>query len=188
MEICKHLEQSDNLAFKQLHPLDLHASQKIVETHRTQLKEMDLKVQMCEDILTALEEFLASLRTAESMVELGTSSDTEEVPESTLLVESKEGKIHPKDKARHLDKCLEMLEISLKNVDLDEVTSCEEIVEMVSTKLLESSASKELLEKNKLRETCVFKSNEFQKNIQDLHNQISKIGLKDPTAPAVKQR
>ncbi|XP_054988523.1 nesprin-2 isoform X1 [Sorex araneus] len=191
METCKHLQQSDNLTLKKLHPLDLQATQNIVEKHRTQLEEMNLKVQMSEDALRALEELLASLRTAESSVELGAVSVNQEAAESTLLVGTEEEKNHEKDKAKHLDKCLKKLQINLKNIDLDEKTSCEELLDLVSTKLSESCddrTSKKLNEKDKLLEICISTSNELLKNIQDVHTQISKIGLKDPSVPAVKQR
>ncbi|XP_055989127.1 nesprin-2 isoform X2 [Sorex fumeus] len=191
MEICKHLQQSDNLTLKKLHPLDLQATQNIIEKHRTQLEELNLKVQMSEDALKALEELLASLRTAESSVELGAVSVNQEVPESTLLVGNEKGKNHEKDKAKNLDKCLNMLEINLKNVDLDKKTSCEELLDLVSRKLskpCDNCTPKELSDKDKLLETCIFTSNELLKNIHDVHSQISKIGLKDPTVPAVKQR
>ncbi|XP_057586422.1 nesprin-2 [Hippopotamus amphibius kiboko] len=195
IEICQNLEESDNFALKELHPFDLHAAQNIVLKHRAQLEEMNDRVQRSKDALKALEDFLASLRTAERSGELLTdlsASDSQVVPENTLMVVSKEGEIHQmKDKARHLDEHLKMLGISIKDAEWGENTSCEQLLDALSKSLSEtcgSSRLEELTKEDKLLETCVFKSNELLKNIQDVHNQISKIGLKDPTVPAVKQR
>ncbi|XP_058423073.1 nesprin-2 isoform X4 [Diceros bicornis minor] len=195
IEICNNLEQSCNSPLKELHPLDLHAAQNIILKHRTQLEEMNHKVQRSKDALKTLEDFLASLRTVEIPSELVTNlpaSDTQVEPENTLTVESKEEEIHlMKDKARHLDKRLKMLDISFKDAERGEDTSCEKLLDAVSKNLFETHGygrQEELTEEDKLLETCIFKNNELLKNIQDVHNQVSKIGLKDPTVPAVKQR
>ncbi|KAG8511744.1 Nesprin-2, partial [Galemys pyrenaicus] len=194
IERCNNLEQSGNLALPELQPLDLQATQNIIAKHRTQLEEMQHRVQMSEDALTALDEFLASLRTAKNSVELAADlsvSDTCGVPENTLTVENKEGEIHLlKDKARHLDKHLKMLGLSFKDAPQGEDCSCEKLLSALSKQLLETHGCglQQELSEDKLLETCIFKNNELLKNIQDIHNQISKIGLKDPTVPAIKQR
>lgn len=189
------MEQSSTFASKELHPLDLHVAQGIIRKHRTQLEEVNHRVQRSEDTLRALEEFLASLRTAELAAELVTdlsASDAQVVPEKTLMVKNKEEEIYlMKDKARHLDECLKMLDISFKDADRGEEISCEQLLDALSKNLPEAcgyGGQQELTEEDKLLETCIFKNNELLKNIQDVYNQISKIGLKDPTVPAVIQR
>lgn len=177
---------------KELHPLDLHEMQNIILKHRTQLEEMSHRLQRSKDALRALEDFLASLRTAELSVEMVTdfpASDTQVAPEQT--VKNKEGEIYlMKEKARHLDKRLKMIGMSFKEAERGEDTSCEKLLDALSRNLLEtrSGGQEKLAEEDKLLEACVFKNNELLKNIQDVYNQISKIGLKDPTVPAVKQR
>ncbi|EPY86172.1 hypothetical protein CB1_000324018 [Camelus ferus] len=195
MEICNNLEQPGNFALKELHPLDLQATQNIILKHRTQLEEMNHRVQRSKDALKALEEFLASLRTAQCPVGLLTdlsASDSQVLPENTLTVENKEGEIYQmKDKARHLDEHLKVLGISITDAEQGEDTSCEKLLAALSknsSETLSSGGQEELTEEDKLLETCIFKNNELLKNIQDVHNQISKIGLKDPTVPAIKQR
>lgn len=179
---------------KELHPLDLHEMQNIILKHRTQLEEMSHRVQRSKDALRALEDFLASLRTAELSVEMVTdlpASDTQVAPEQTLTVKNKEGEIYlMKEKARHLDKRLKMIGMSFKDAERGEDTSCEKLLDALSKNLLEThnGGQEKLTEEDKLLEACVFKNNELLKNIQDVYNQISKIGLKDPTVPAVKQR
>ncbi|XP_044915977.1 nesprin-2 isoform X3 [Felis catus] len=193
IEICNNLEQWGDFALKELHPLDLHATKNIILKHRTQLDETNHKVQSCKDALKALEDFLASLKTAELPFELVTdlsASDTQVVPENTLTIENKEGETNlMKDKARHLDERLKMLGISFKDAERGDDT-CEKLVDALSKKLFETHGYgvQEKFTEDKLLETCTFKNNELLKNIQDVCNQISKISLKDPTAPAVKQR
>lgn len=186
--------QSGNFALKELHPLDLHAAQNIILKHRTQLEEMNHRVQKSKDALEALEGFLASLRADELFSELLTdhsASDSQGVPVNTLTVENKEREIHQKrDKARHLDEHLKMLGISIKDSEHGENTSCEKLLDALSKNLSEtrSGGQEEVTEEDKLLGACVSKNDELLKNIQDVHNQISKIGLKDPTVPAIKQR
>jgi len=188
------LGQSGNFALKELHPLDLHAAQNIILKHRTQLEEMNHRVQKSKDALEALEDFLASLRAAELSSELLTdhsASDSQGVPANTLTVENKEREIHRmRDKARHLDEHLKMLGISIKDSEQGENTSCEKLLDALSKNLSEtrSGGQEEVTEEDKLLGACVSKNDELLKNIQDVHNQISKIGLKDPTVPAIKQR
>uniref|UniRef100_A0A2K5XMG3 Spectrin repeat containing nuclear envelope protein 2 n=1 Tax=Mandrillus leucophaeus TaxID=9568 RepID=A0A2K5XMG3_MANLE len=195
IEICNRLEEPGNFILKELHPFDLHAMQNIILKYKTQFEEMNHKVQRSEDTLKALEDFLASLRTAklsaEPFIDLS-ASDTQVAQENTLTVKNKEGEIHlMKDKAKHLDKRLKMLDMSFKDAELGEDTSCENLLGALSVKLPEThgcGVQEEFTEENRLLEACIFKNNELRKNIQDVQSQISKIGLKDPTVPAVKHR
>lgn len=96
-----------------------------------------------------------------------------------------------KDKARHLDKRLKMLDISFKDAERGEDTSCEKLLDTLSKNLFEThgyGGQEELTEEDRLLEACIFKNSDLLKSIQDVHNQISKVGLKDPTVPAIKQR
>uniref|UniRef100_A0A8C9AHQ9 Spectrin repeat containing nuclear envelope protein 2 n=1 Tax=Prolemur simus TaxID=1328070 RepID=A0A8C9AHQ9_PROSS len=195
IEICNNLEESGNFVLKKLHPLDLHAMQSIIVKCKTQLEEMNHKVQTIGDALKALEDFLASLRMSKLPVELVTghsASDPQATSENTLTVTNKEEEIHlMKNSARHLDERLKKLDVNLKDAEWGEDTSCEKLFDAVSIQLFEThgfGVQEELTEENKLLEACVFKNNELLKNIQDVQNQISKIGLKDPTVPAVKHR
>lgn len=189
------MEQSGNFALKELHPLDLRATQAIIVKHRSQLEEMNHRIQTSKDALRALEDFLASLRTAELPVGLVTdpsASATQVVPENTLTVKNREGEIYlMKDKARHLDKRLKTLDISFKDAERGGEASCEKLLDALSKHLFETHGcgrQEKLTEEDKLLQTCTLKNNELLKNVLDVHSQLSKIGLKDPTIPAVKQR
>ncbi|KAM6202620.1 nesprin-2 [Rhynchocyon petersi] len=189
IETYNNLEKTDDFSQKELHPFDLHASQNIILKCKAQLEDMNHKVQKSKDALKNLEDFLAVLKTVELSVDVGTdlsASDTQMLPESTLTIENMKGKIHlMRDKASHLDKHLKILDISFKDAEQGENSSCEKLIDFLSTKF---SVYEELTEENELLEICIFKKNELLKNIQDVQNQVDKIGLKDPTIPAVKQR
>ncbi|XP_036887040.1 nesprin-2 isoform X2 [Sturnira hondurensis] len=195
IERCNSLEHSGNLALKELHPVDVHATQAILGKQRSQLEEMNHRIQTSKDALRALEDFLASLRTAELPVDpsMGLSASATQVsPENTLTVKNKEGEIYlMKDKARHLDKRLKTLGISFKDAERGEEASCEKLLDALSKHLLETRGcgrQESLTEEDRLLQTCTLKNNELLKNILDVHSQLSKIGLKDATVPAVKQR
>uniref|UniRef100_A0A2K5EX71 Spectrin repeat containing nuclear envelope protein 2 n=1 Tax=Aotus nancymaae TaxID=37293 RepID=A0A2K5EX71_AOTNA len=195
IEICNRLKKPGNFVLKELHPCDLHAMQNIILKYKTQFEEMNCRLQRSEDTLRALEGFLESLKTAklsaEPVIDLS-ASDTQVAQENTLTVKNTEGDIHlMKDKAKHLDKRLKMLDMSFKDAEQGEDTSCENLVDALSVKLSEThgyGVQEEFTEENTLLEACIFKNNELLKNIQDVQSQISKIGLKDPTVPAVKHR
>lgn len=138
---------------------------------------------------------MASLKTAAlpgGLVTDPSASGTQVAPEDTLTVKNKEGEIDlMKEKARHLDKRLKMLDISFKDADRGEDTSCEKLLSALAKPLFETRGSggqEELTEEDKLLDTCIFKNNELLRSILEVQSQISKIGLKDPTVPAVKQR
>ncbi|XP_053457239.1 nesprin-2 isoform X5 [Nycticebus coucang] len=193
IEICNNLGESGNFVLKELHPLDVHAVQEIILKCKTRLEEMNYKVQTTEDVLKALEDFLGSLRMSQLSAELvpgHSASGTQATSENTLTVKNKAEEIQQmKDNARHLDEHLKMLDMSLKDAAWGKDTSCEKLSDAVSIQLLETHGVREgLAEEHELLEACITKNDELLKNIEDVQSQISKIGLKDPTAPAVKHR
>ncbi|XP_023373370.1 nesprin-2 isoform X2 [Otolemur garnettii] len=193
IEICNNLGESGNFVWKELHPLDVHAVQKIILKCKTRLEEMNHKVQTTEDVLKALEDFLGSLRMSQLSAELipgHSASGTQAISENTPTAKNKAEEIQlMKDNARRLDERLKMLDMSFKDATRGEDTSCEKLSDAVSVQLVETHGVRErLAEEHELLEACVSKNEELLKNIEDVQNQISKIGLKDPTAPAVKHR
>lgn len=163
--------------------LDQCAIRDIVLKYRLQLEATSQKVDMSKDALETLEDFLASLRAAKLSAELPTDPPASNAPEDALLL--------VKEKARPLDERLRTLGINIKDAEEQEESTCERLLGAL---LLKVSAmrgqSKEegLTEDKELLEACSSRNHELFKNIQDIQNQISKIGLKDPTAPAVKHR
>ncbi|XP_028644870.1 nesprin-2-like [Grammomys surdaster] len=189
---CISLEEPSNSVPRELHTLDQCAIQDIVLKCRLQLETMNQKVEMREDALDALEGFLASLRAAKLSAELPADPPASKAPEDTPKVRSaREDVLLLKEKARPLDERLRTLGINIKDAEGGDNTTCERLVGELSVNLLAmhgQSKEEEPTEDKKLLEACSSKNHELFKNIQDIQNQISKIGLKDPTAPAVKHR
>ncbi|XP_076778100.1 nesprin-2 isoform X4 [Arvicanthis niloticus] len=192
IRICTSLEEPSNSVPRELYTLDQCAIQDIVLKCRLQLETMNQKVEMREDALDALEGLLASLRaaklSAELSAELSANPPASKAPEDTLTVKSAgEDILLMKEKARSLDERLRTLGINIKDAEGGENTTCERLVGALSA-MHGQSKEEEPTEDKKLLEACSSKNHELFQNIQDIQNQISKIGLKDPTAPAVKHR
>ncbi|XP_038193388.1 nesprin-2 isoform X4 [Arvicola amphibius] len=190
--LCANLEEPRGSVPVDLHTLDQRAIQDIVPKCRLQLETMKQKVDMTEDVLQALEEFLASLRAAKLSVELPAGPPAANAAEGALAVGTVEEDILLlKEKAGPLDERLRTLGINVKDAEGGELTTCEELLGALSVKFSDSRGQSEqegLTEDKTLLEACSSRNYELFKNIQDIQNQISKIGLKDPTAPAVKHR
>ncbi|KAM7323358.1 hypothetical protein ACRRTK_017464 [Alexandromys fortis] len=188
IRLCANLEEPHGSVPMDLHTLDQRAIQDIVPKCRLQLETMNQKVEMSEDALKALEDFLASLRAAK----LPADPPATNAAEGTLGVGAVEEDILLlKEKAGPLDERLRMLGINIKDAEGGEFTTCEELLGALSVKVSDShgqSKQEGLTEDKTLLEACSSRNYELCKNIQDIQNQISKIGLKDPTAPAVKHR
>ncbi|CAO2586640.1 Syne2, partial [Lemmus lemmus] len=192
IRLCVNLEESHGSVPTDLHTLDQRAVQDIVLKCRLQLETMNQKVEMSEDALKALEDFLASLRAAKLSMELPAGPPAANAAEDTQAVGTVEEDILlMKEKARPLDERLRTFGINVKDAEGGEYTTCEELLGALSVKFSNSygqSKQEGLTEDKTLLEACRSRNYELFKNIQDIQNQISKIGLKDPTAPAVKHR
>ncbi|XP_040598842.1 nesprin-2 isoform X2 [Mesocricetus auratus] len=192
MRICANFEEPSGSVPRDLHTLDQRAIQGIVLKCRLQLETMDQKVEMSEAALEALEDFLASLRAVKFSAEPPADPLASNVQEGTPAVRTVEEDILlVTEKAGPLDERLRMLGINIKDAGGGENTTCEKLLGALSVKVSDSqSQSKQegLTEDKVLLDACSSKNHELFKNIQDIQNQISKIGLKDPTAPAVKHR
>ncbi|XP_063097180.1 nesprin-2 isoform X2 [Cavia porcellus] len=193
--ICHDLEEPGNSVLKGLHPTDIGATQNIVLKCRTQLEQTSHRMQMAKDVLAALEDFLSSVAAVKLSKELFTdpsAPDAQGAPGTTVTKRDMEEEIRlMSNKARQLDKRLKKLGISFKDAERGGDSTCEKLVDAVSTELLDTQGPgtrQELAEENKLLEACSSKNNELFKNIQDVQKQMSEIGLKDPTVPAVKHR
>ncbi|XP_051051966.1 nesprin-2 [Phodopus roborovskii] len=192
MRICANLEEPSDSVPRDLHTLDQCAIQDIVLKCRLQLETMNQKVEMSEAGLEALEDFLASLRAVKLSAEHSADPPTSSALEGTPAVRTVEQDILlVTEKAGPLDERLRMLGINVKDAKGGENTTCEKLLGALSVKFPDShgQSKQEGLTKDKtLLDACSSKNHELFKNIQDIQNQISKIGLKDPTAPAVKHR
>lgn len=159
---------------------------------RLELEAVNRKAEMREDALEALEGFLASLRaaklSAQPPADPRASSALEDTPAGRTV---EEDILLMNEKAGPLDERLRMLGIDVKDAEGGEHTTCEKLLGAVPVRFSASPGQSEqegLTEDKTLLEACSSKNQELFKNIQDIQNQIGKIGLKDPTAPAVKHR
>ncbi|XP_059135375.1 nesprin-2 isoform X3 [Peromyscus eremicus] len=189
---CATLKEPSDSIPRDLHTLDQCAIQDVVLKCRLQLEAVNRKVEMREDALEALEGFLASLRAAKHSAEPPADPRASNALEDTPAVRAVEEDILlMKEKAGPLDERLRMLGIDVKDAEGGEHTTCEKLLGAVPVKFSDShgqSKQEGLTEDKTLLEACSSKNHELFKNIQDIQNQIGKIGLKDPTAPAVKHR
>ncbi|XP_072485533.1 nesprin-2 isoform X2 [Notamacropus eugenii] len=194
IELC-NLEHLGSNALNEFNPVDLHATQNIIAKYKMQFEEMNHKMLNTETALKALEDFLASLRKAKFSIQPETDFSTTDVPVvqgNTWTIEDVKKKIPlMKDEARCLDQRMKMLDIRLKNAEQGEDTCCEKLIEVFSKMIDETRGHNEhedFTEQDQLLEVFIAKNNEILKNIKYVQDQINKIGLKDPTIPAVKQR
>uniref|UniRef100_A0A4X2LQP5 Nesprin-2 n=1 Tax=Vombatus ursinus TaxID=29139 RepID=A0A4X2LQP5_VOMUR len=195
IELCSNLEHPGSDALNEFNPMDLHATQTIIVKYKTQFEEMNHKMQNAEIALKALEDFLASLRKAKLSIQPATDFSISDVPvvqDNTWTIEDVQKKIPlMKDEARCLDQRMKMLDISLKNAERCEDTCCEKLIEVFLKMIDETHGHNEpedFTKQDQLLEVFIAKNNEILKNIKYVQDQINKIGLKDPTIPAVKQR
>lgn len=149
-----------------------------------------------ETTLKALDHFLSSLKAAKASID--SESAVLVMERKTLLEKQRNLEELEKDiyrlgqEAEKLDDNLQVAEITLGDPEYEGVTSCQKMISMFFDKLenaqqavlrdiqsLQESEALEILN-NRQRALC--------KNIEDIQDQIDKIGLRDPTIHAVQQR
>ncbi|XP_030307946.1 nesprin-2 [Calypte anna] len=191
IEVCKQLEHLDSSARDEFNPIDLQAASKIMIYYQNQLEEMSHKMQIRETVLKDLEAFMASLRKVQSAIRhLTDASDQPEIQRKALREAAQEVS-HMTEEAKCLDERLKTVDISLEDTECGRKTCCENLVLAVSEELNTTSGllnEQMLTEEEDLYKIFSTKNSELLKNIQDVRDRISKIGLKDPTIPAIQQR
>ncbi|XP_065694805.1 nesprin-2 isoform X2 [Patagioenas fasciata] len=191
IEVCKQLEHLDSSARDEFNPIDLQAASKIMIYYQNQLEEMSHKMQIRETVLKDLEAFMASLRKIQSSIKcLSDSSGHPEIQGKTLRDAAQEVS-HMAEEAKCLDERLKTVDICLEDAECGRKTCCENLVLTLSEELnatYDPSSEQTLPEEKDLYKTFSTKNSELLKNIQDLRDRISKVGLKDPTIPAIQQR
>ncbi|XP_074092082.1 nesprin-2 isoform X2 [Macrotis lagotis] len=195
IELCSKLEHPNSDTLNEFNPIDLHATQSIIVKYKMQFEEMNHKMYSTETALKTLEDFLTSMREAKLSIQPTIdflTSDISVLQENTWTIEDVQKKIPlMREEARCLDQHMKMLDISLKNAEQGEDTCCEKLIEIFSKMIDETHGQnkpEDLTEQDQLVEVFNSKNNEILKNIKYIQDQINKVGLKDPTIPAVKQR
>lgn len=95
------------------------------------------------------------------------------------------------EEAKCLDERLKTVDICLEDAECGRKTCCENLVLTLFEELnatYDPSSEQMLTEEKDLYKIFSTKNSELLKTIQDLRDRINKIGLKDPTIPAIQQR
>ncbi|KAM6311325.1 nesprin-2 [Aegotheles albertisi] len=191
VEVCKQLEHLDSSARDEFNPIDLQAASKIMIYYQNQLEEMSHKMQIRETVLKDLEAFMASLRKVQSSIKCLTDPSGQPEIQGNALREAAQEVSHMTEEAKCLDERLKAVDICLEDTDCGRKTCCENLVLTLSEELnatYDPSSEQMLTEEKDLYQIFSTKNGELLKNIQDLCDRINKIGLKDPTIPAIQQR
>ncbi|XP_042654923.1 nesprin-2 isoform X2 [Tyto alba] len=191
IEVCKQLEHLDSSARDEFNPIDLQAASKIMIYYQNQLEEMSHTMQIRETVLRDLEAFMASLRKIQSSIKCLTDPPGQPEIQGKALREAAQELSHMAEEAKCLDERLKTVDICLEDAECGRKTCCENLVLTLSEELNGTygpSSEQMLSEEKGLYKIFSTKSSELLKNIQDLRDRINKIGLKDPTIPAIQQR
>uniref|UniRef100_A0A663F6D7 Spectrin repeat containing nuclear envelope protein 2 n=1 Tax=Aquila chrysaetos chrysaetos TaxID=223781 RepID=A0A663F6D7_AQUCH len=191
IEVCKQLEHLDSSARDEFNPIDLQAASKIMIYYQNQLEEMSHKMQIRETVLKDLEAFMASLRKIQSSIKCLADPPGEPEIQGKALREAAQKVSHMTEEAKCLDERLKTVDICLEDAECGRKTCCENLVLTLSEELnatYDPSSEQMLTEEKDLYKIFSTKNSELLKTIQDLRDRINKIGLKDPTIPAIQQR
>ncbi|XP_057272197.1 nesprin-2 isoform X1 [Pezoporus wallicus] len=191
IEVCKQLEHLDSSARDEFNPIDLQAASKIMFYYQNQFEEMSHKMQIRETVLKDLEIFMASLRKIQCSIKCLTDLPGEPEMHGKALREAAQEVSRMAEEAKCLDERLKTVDISLEDSECGRKTCCENLVLTLSEELnvtYDPSREQMLTDEKDLYKTFSAKNSELLKSIQDLRDRINKIGLKDPTVPAIQQR
>uniref|UniRef100_A0A672UAW2 Spectrin repeat containing nuclear envelope protein 2 n=1 Tax=Strigops habroptila TaxID=2489341 RepID=A0A672UAW2_STRHB len=191
IEVCKQLEHLDSSARDEFNPIDLQAASKIMIYYQNQLEEMSHKMQIRETVLKDLEAFMASLRKIKSSIKCLTDPPGQPEIHGKALREAAQEVSCMAEEAKCLDERLKTVDICLEDSECGRKTCCENLVLILSEELnvtYDPSSEQKLTDEKDLYKIFSAKSSELLKSIQDLRDRINKIGLKDPTVPAIQQR
>ncbi|XP_054017708.1 nesprin-2 [Dryobates pubescens] len=191
IEVCKQLEHLDSSARDEFNPIDLQAASKIMIYYQNQLEEMSHKMQIRETVLKDLEAFMALLRRIHSSIKCLPGSPGQHEIQRKVLREAAQEVSRITEQAKCLDERLKTVDICLEDAESGRKTCCENLLLTLSEELnvtYNPLSDQMLADEKDLYKVFSTKNSELRKNIQDLRGRIDKIGLKDPTIPALQQR
>ncbi|KAM7024204.1 nesprin-2 isoform 2-T2 [Acridotheres tristis] len=192
IEVCKQLEQDlDSSARDKCNPIDLQAASKIMIYCQNHLEEMGRELQIRETVLKDVEAFMASLRKIQSSIKCLPDPPNQPEIQGKALREAAQEVSHLAEEAKCLDERLKTVNICSEDAECGRKSCCKNLVLTLSKELnaiYDPSSEQVLTEEKDLYKTFSRKKSELLKNIQDLRDRINKIGLKDPTIPAIQKR
>ncbi|XP_053143373.1 nesprin-2 isoform X2 [Hemicordylus capensis] len=191
IEQCNQLEQG-RLAREKVDPIDQRAADVMIGKYKVRLEELGCKMQVIKTLLQDLETFLVSLRHLQhSEISSGDGSAPSSLTQQSMERAALQEVSLLKEEAKSLDERLKRVDICLKDAECGPKMGCEKLIEVVQGKKNPARRSVEeqkVIESREAQEEFARESSELLKTIQDIQDKISKIGLRDPTIPAVQQR
>ncbi|XP_060117529.1 nesprin-2 [Heteronotia binoei] len=185
IEQCNKLEQG-NPAGGRLDPVDRQAACVMVVKYKEWFEELGDKMEAVGRTLQELEIFLASLRGLRQ---------SPESPEEALVFDARAPQVSKADalweEAKSLDEQLVRVNVCLDDAD-GRRTTCIGMLDAASrtkeNRAVSSGGKHGVAQDSEAQAEFALRASELLKNIQDIHDTIGKIGLRDPTIPAIQQR
>ncbi|XP_075470992.1 nesprin-2 isoform X4 [Ascaphus truei] len=192
---CDNLESSDDVV-ECLAPVDFQAAQSIVHQYKKQLEATNETMRDRETILKALGGFMTSFVTTKQSIEvegsvMGMDRTTLQKKKTNLEALQKDIS-RMREEAERLDDSLQTVEVCLEDPECGGETSCQKLIAVFSDKvqIAQQAVLQELenLQQREVQETLTTRQKDFCKSIQDIRDQMGRIGLKDPTIHSVQLR
>ncbi|KAM3917975.1 nesprin-2 isoform 2-T2 [Leptodactylus fuscus] len=195
LQEMKNIQDTFDIEIQNLDNLDTSSTEP-VSTYKTELQATNEEVKERETTLKSLGVFLATLKATKMSIEAGfpvPGMDRTTLQEKQLNLESLEKDIYLLgQEAEKLDDCMQDTGILLEDPENGGETSCKKMISGFFEKL-ESAQQAIQRELQNLQEPETFdhlskQMKNFCKNMEDIQDQIDKVGLQDPTIHAVQQR
>ncbi|XP_077180010.1 nesprin-2 isoform X2 [Paroedura picta] len=185
LDQCSRLEQGCPSGGR-LDPVDRQAACVMVVKYKERFEGLGDKTEAVGRTLRDLDLFLASLR------DLRRSADG---PEDAPVPEALQEKVARGDalgaEAKLLDEQLRRAEICLEDAEGGK-TTCSEMLGATlqgkENRAVGSGAKHRVGQGSEAQAEFALRTSELLKNLQDIHDKIGKIGLREPTIPAIQQR
>ncbi|XP_072283758.1 nesprin-2 [Pyxicephalus adspersus] len=196
LQEIKEVQNTFENEIQQCDSLALSGTEPSLHQYKQEMQATNEVIRKREATLKALKDFLSSVKAAKASME--TESTILVMDRETLL--QKQRKLEELEKdiyclgqvAEKLDDDLQSSEIILEDPEHGGVTSCQKMISVFFDKLenaqqavqrdLQSLQEREVLEKLNSRQRALCK------HIEDIQDQVDKLGLRDPTIHAVQQR
>ncbi|XP_075699878.1 nesprin-2 isoform X2 [Rhinoderma darwinii] len=192
LQEMKDVQNTYEIEIQQLNSLGASS----VSEYKTELQTANEATKERETTLKSLGVFLSSLKATKMSIEAGfpvLGMDRSVLQEKKMSLESLEKDVYLLgQEAEKLDDCMQAAGILLEDPENGGETSCRKMIsgffEMLESGQQAVQREFQNLQENETHEQLNKRLIDFYKNIEDIHDQIDKIGLKDPTIHAVQQR
>ncbi|XP_073426946.1 nesprin-2 isoform X5 [Dendrobates tinctorius] len=195
LQEIKDVQNTCEIEIEHLDSLDASFIEPISK-HKTELQAINESMKEREKTLDSLGGFLSSLNIAKMSIEAefpGSGMDRTILQEKQRRLESLEKDIYLLgQEAEKLDDCMQAAEILLEDPENGGETSCKKMISAFFEKLESAQQAVQVvlqsLQEAETRDHQNERLKDLCKNIQDIRDQIDKLGLKEPTIAAIQQR